>query len=1570
MNMKKKRIMIIGLAVLMAAVLCAVAGISLNRYLKKEQALKEKNQKASIVEVFHDQANEYMTPDEPTSKEEVTLRIRTERYNVTKVQIQYTTDKGETWKSADMSFEKHDSTGYYDFFKGTIPAQENTVYYRFLCGNDLGGVYVDQRLEPEMVCTGSYTDCWVYIPDYSTPDWAKGALWYNINPDAFYNGDASNDVATSDAQRSNSWNHVRLQLDDKYGGDLEGIAAKVEHIKDLYVEAVFVNPFYKGFQNGGYNPSYWNQVEPSLGNAQELQEMIATLHDADLKVGSDAVMTFATNDSIYFDEKGRWPLTGASESEDSDWTDMFVYYKYPDIVHWTWTQPAIDHNKSTTQNLLYATPESFMQYYTSSPFHLDSWRFDCGGWLYGTTEEGYTGNAEVISRISSYLKEINPEVLLLSENLSEYDDLMSGDWDSHWNIYFMKIVQNYVAGLTNESGLSEMLHSTLNKLPRNMALVTYNLVVNHDEPRTGEVPTYMENAQLLTMMTYIGSPSIYYGEEINLATEKQTGMGSTLSFYAMDWDESNWNYQRYNLYKGLGELRSEYSALKTGAVRDLIVDNDANIYAFGRWDDKGTVITVASQNKETVSVDLNARKLSVADGTVFTDWFTGRQYEVDEDGMLHVDVVPGGSVLVQGTKSSSFRQEYVLTTLKHADAEITLLDTDTYRTEGKGTLGTSDKLTMATADMFGAGNIYAQVQGNGSSVLMVRESEAKDAAAYFVVLTEDTLEVKARTTDGGKLQTICKAEYDPGSAVRILRSARNVFSVATAEISESGKIAGAWEEVKDSAVTISMEHQVKAGFAPIKGMTELSCVTLTSSGEETLYDDFEGDVQSAMLTGNDRSKVQLSGGNCILTADKGITWAVTKGQDNDWTFRTKLTGKQEEGTYAGVISMSDENQWVAAGRTTVDGEAVLFIGHTTDGTMQVDTWVEDTQPESPVVVQLQRVGCYYSAAYSYDEESFTVLDETLFMNMSDENVGIFAAGKTKGAFDYVCFGDSIHDGESVNTPYTNGMVDVSYNTTLRARILESLTILSGTWEYGAEGYYQSDSTGISQMGIDNKCYGDFRTNITLQLEDGEGYMAVGFGKQEYDSDMEDGFLLKYTKENQLILLKSGKKMAEATVKTKEKQDALRVVIEVKGDVISIYAGQNAKRIMYLTDTGYADGYISLYTDNVAARFMNSRFTSLDASWNLLIGVTDPQMSINGGSNYITCIASVSDSVDIYGATSLAGVGVTDLVTSFKVTLGEAKTKDSTPEAGVLLGASDGNSKQSDGISVALMEGGTLILRSNGKEMATCELGETVSSAELMVVKKDRLVQVYANGMQEPVMEYEDTSNRGGAYQLYVVNAEADFANIGLEDIHDRSVSDSELYQLWQKNSLYRIEADTYRENFEQASAWESLYAYYTDHGTWEIADGVLSCVDSPMWASGVTIYDRVYADFQMEFKYRFNEASQAWAGVLLHKQTLNDHNGTTDFSVLFGSSGDVMLYDSSKEEIILKGKIDNFQLGEWYQLRIVYQGNTLKVYHGTQCLIQFTDSRLKGAEGFLSFTSNGSMISFDDVLIESLKEGN
>ncbi len=1529
--------------------------VGVTRTIQVKDGCLTTDSKDPIVEVFHDPSDEYITPLEPEKTDDIRLRVRTERNHVTSAKIQYTNDNGTTWNTVDMKFDGRDTTGYYDYFIGTIPAQSSLFYYRFLCSNTAYAVYLDRRLT--LTATGgSYENCWAVNPGYATPDWSKGALWYSLIPDCFYNGDTSNDLPVSDSNRVNSWNQDRLSLDDKYGGDLAGVTEKIAHIKSLNADAVYMNPIFKSYQNFGYGQVDFMQVDASFGNAADLLKMCTVLHENGLKVMMDAVLTFSPWDSLYLDNSRRYPLDGETESDNSIYAGMYLPGEDGEkYLASGWAGPVINNSSEAAKKLFYTQEDSFLRYYPAR-FGVDGWRFDCGGAIQGMTADGTKeGSAEIMAKMRSYVKKDNPDTLLISEYSGDAD-MMGDSWDARWNDYYMKQIRAYAMGENSESTMSTILKGTVNKFPRPVALSMYNLVTSHDYERLDISDPYMEKAMILMQMNYLGSPCVYYGDEIGLGAQENTGLGTKHHVSAMDWDESNWDYERYDFYRALGELRRRYSAVKTGAIREMLVSDDQNLYAYGRWDENGTVVTVASQNEATVSADLNVRKISVADGTVFTDWLTGKQYQVDENGMLHVDVIAGGSVFVSGSEASSYRREYEITDMSGANGSICIEADGTYTLKGTGSLADSDALTLAAGNLYGAGSIYGLVKGDGKAVLTMRRAAEADAAAYNVTIDGNRLEITARRKAGGKLETIYSTEYTRGCAVRIERDADNHFYTSVADISYTGKIVSDWTRIPESETVISAGRDMIAGFAPLSGGTKLKYVQLESNTEDVLFDTFENGNGSTLLSDLTEGKATVEDGELVLHGKDGMVKVTTVGRSDDWIFKAKLDSiVMKEGAYAGVLCVGGSDQYVAAGRTVLDGKCVLYIGRSTDGTMEIDSYIEDTDPKASVILQLQRTGSSYTAVCSYDGESWRVIGGRILANYSRECPGVFASG-VQASIDYVCFGDSVQDGVSVNTPHAEGVVDMNYSSTVAAQVKEAMTALSGSWEYGEQGYCQTSADGEARLAIDNKIYKDVRVNVTLKQEEGQGYAAIGFGKESGASTETEGFLLKYTTEQKLILLKNGVVLQEADAPDAD-DSGLRIVLEVRGEDICVYAGAKSFCVMRVRDSGYTEGYIVFATNAIKAGFRNYRISSLDAGWNQLSG------TVTGGTNSITC----KGTGDTYGAATRMGIGVTDFVMTSVIRLGGKTTADGpAAEGGILFGAPEGASAAKQGISVSLVSGGILRLKVDGATVKEQSLGDSVTNATLMVVRKDSLIQVYVQGREGAVLSYTDSLSRGGVVQVYSINTTATFANLGLEDITGRKASEATLYQQWQKNILPSI-VKRYSEDFSSLSGWKSLTKYHADHGTWEIRDGALSCTAAPNWASGVTIYDSVYQEFSMNFKYRFDEVSNNFAGVLFHKQSIMDTNNTAKYSLLLYSSGDIALYEASIGKFVGTATISNFKVGDWYELRMVCSGDSITVYHGDKSLFSYTSSEISGSEGFVSFTSNKSLVSFDNVLIEPLK---
>ena len=213
-----------------------------------------------ISNLFHDCGYLYLSTVEPDIGEPITMRLRTGKGNVARAWVEISYD-GKGWTDYELQYEKEDRTGYFSYFKGIVPGQDQMFKYRFRAENSEPGsaVYYTRTYigaeEPDWEFgTLKPDDYWTLVPGYHTPDWAKGIVWYSLMPDAFYNGDVTNDETISGENLSNPWNIPQHNLKYKYGGDLKGIEKKLDYIKELGCDAVFINPIFKSAQNAGYGP--------------------------------------------------------------------------------------------------------------------------------------------------------------------------------------------------------------------------------------------------------------------------------------------------------------------------------------------------------------------------------------------------------------------------------------------------------------------------------------------------------------------------------------------------------------------------------------------------------------------------------------------------------------------------------------------------------------------------------------------------------------------------------------------------------------------------------------------------------------------------------------------------------------------------------------------------------------------------------------------------------------------------------------------------------------------------------------------------------------------------------------------------------------------------------------------------------------------------------------------------------------------------------------------------------------------------------------------------------------------
>lgn len=592
----------------------------------------------TIGDIFHDQAAyEYMSNIEPAKSEAVTVKLRAEKGNLTSAILYYTADGSTTnFRTVLMTKAGEDATGYYEYWQGTIPGHTGICYYSFKATNRSGSVYYGAR--GKMSERVANVNCFRFIPGFSTPDWAKGANWYFINTDGFYNGDVHNDAADTETQKGVAWGSDLTGLMERYGGDLKGVGDKVDHFNSLSVDAVYLNPIWESRQNLGYGPLSYYKISPNLGTDADLIALSRTLHDNGMKLSLDAVFSYAMRDGVWGNQSSLYPLDGIYQAPEGTYKDMFTPTSsggYESV----WGNLRVDMSSSVAKNLFYQGDDSVLLRYLGAPYNIDAWRFDA-------VIHFYTGeqSADDISlEIRDSVKTKAQDTLLIAEDNLE-NLFTAGGWDTAYGIrgYFRR----WFTGEYNQTTCAANLKDYLCR-PRTSALCMLNLYDLHDETRISsdtQADAAKMRALVLCQMTFLGSPCIYYGDEVGVEDHKQDGFGAQ-SINCFNWNEEEWDMSLYRLHCALGELRREYSALKTGAIRYEVLDEDKALMTFGRFDKDGTVIAVTNQTDSVYAQQIDVKQYNVKDGAVLVDYLTGATYTVS-NGCITMTVNAGGNILV------------------------------------------------------------------------------------------------------------------------------------------------------------------------------------------------------------------------------------------------------------------------------------------------------------------------------------------------------------------------------------------------------------------------------------------------------------------------------------------------------------------------------------------------------------------------------------------------------------------------------------------------------------------------------------------------------------------------------------------------------------------------------------------------------------------------------------------------------------------------------------------------------------------------------------------------------------
>ena len=115
------------------------------------------------------------------------------------------------------------------------------------------------------------------------PDWVKDAVFYQIFPERFANGDKTNDPAGTEA-----WGG-EPKPKNYFGGDLAGIIQHLDYIKDLGVNTLYLNPIFASNSNHKYHTSDYMKIDTAFGDHQTFVRLVEECHKRGLRIILDGV---------------------------------------------------------------------------------------------------------------------------------------------------------------------------------------------------------------------------------------------------------------------------------------------------------------------------------------------------------------------------------------------------------------------------------------------------------------------------------------------------------------------------------------------------------------------------------------------------------------------------------------------------------------------------------------------------------------------------------------------------------------------------------------------------------------------------------------------------------------------------------------------------------------------------------------------------------------------------------------------------------------------------------------------------------------------------------------------------------------------------------------------------------------------------------------------------------------------------------------------------------------------------------------------------------------------------------
>ena len=545
-----------------------------------------------------------------------------------------------TLDTAELCGEENDGLFYYEFL---LLRGSHTLFTDSYNNKDF---YLDER-------PGARFRLLIYEKDFETPKSFGRGVMYQIFTDRFFKGESekAKAIKVKDGAILNpDWDKgvpqfapydgAPLKNNMFFGGNLWGVAEKLDYLKSLGVTYIYLCPIFEAYSNHKYDTSNYERVDPMFGGDEAFENLISKAKEMGIGIILDGVFNHTGDDSKYFDRYGNFGGKGAYTDPDSPYRNWFCFKNYPDEYESWWgitILPKLNHENKDCR-----------QYFTGEGGIIEKYiKKGIAGWRLDVADELCDDFLDEL-RVSAK-KAGDGEAIIIGEVWENAADKVAyGKRRRYFRGRQLDSVMNYPLKNAIVSfcqwGDGETLYNTLTEIyasyPPSVSHKLMNLLGTHDTERIltvlgrDEEDECIDNAkkakkrlsksqrahgiQMLKIaaalqFTAYGIPSVFYGDEIGLE-----GYGDPFCRMPMPWKEINHDHRAELLeyYRTLGKIRREEKAFDGGDFYILRHGDSSIVYVRENGDSR--IIIAANRGAEF--------DFKIPDSCRYQDLLTGRSY--------------------------------------------------------------------------------------------------------------------------------------------------------------------------------------------------------------------------------------------------------------------------------------------------------------------------------------------------------------------------------------------------------------------------------------------------------------------------------------------------------------------------------------------------------------------------------------------------------------------------------------------------------------------------------------------------------------------------------------------------------------------------------------------------------------------------------------------------------------------------------------------------------------------------------------------------------------------------------